>query len=184
MMPMQNRVPYTFFAFIAVLGAPLAPSTAWAQRPAGAGETIPVRIKLGALRPSGQITRNLSGSQVPGGLIDLAGSHAADARTLTVGYFQGSTNGKSFRTVPLLVTKDSASSSSVQSLTGFYTSEGLGAYFIDAANSGFKMRLGGYVGAGLRLSGGLLVEAQYHYVNGSVNGASPNGIAIFIGRRN
>lgn len=180
MTPMQNLVRLALFANLAVLVTP----SAWAQSTAGTGETIPVRIKIGSLHPSGEVTRNLSGSQVPGVLVDLASSRAADARTLTVGYFQGTTKGKSFRTVPLLVTKDSASSSSIQSLTGFYSSEGLGAYFIDAANSGFKMRLGGYVGAGLRLSGGLLVEAQYHYVNGSVNGASPNGIAIFIGRRN
>jgi hypothetical protein len=152
---------------------------------ASVAETIPLRIKLGVLRPSSTTTRTLSGSQVPGGLIDLSSTRAETARTLTVGYFQGSTAGKSFRVAPLLVTKTSGGgSSTASSMTGFYTSEGFGAYFIDAAGSGFKARFGGYMGAGLRLTGGLFVEAQYHYVSGSVNGASPNGIALFIGRRN
>ena len=116
-------------------------------------------------------------------MIDLSNSRSAGARTLTAGYFQGNSNGKSYRVAPLLVTKESSSGSSASNLAGFYTSEGYGVYFIDAAGSGFKSRMGGYIGAGLRLTGGLFAEAQYHYVSGSVNGASPNGIAIFIGRR-
>jgi hypothetical protein len=157
------------------------------QKSALSSETIPLRIRLGVLRPSSATTRNLSGSQVPGGLVDLSSSRSEDARTLTVGYFQGSSAGKSFRVAPLLITKTSAGASGATSstgMTGFFSSEGFGIYFMDAAGSGFKARYGGYIGAGLRLTGGLFVEAQYHYVSGSVNGASPNGVALFIGRRN
>ncbi len=148
-------------------------------------ETIPLHIKIGVLRPSGEVTRTLSGSQIPGGLIDLSSSRDESAKTLTVGYFEGRSAGKSFRVAPLLITQmSSGGAGGTTGLTGFFTSQGVGAYFMDAAGSGFKARFGGYAGAGLRLSGGLFVEAQYHYVSGSVNGASPNGIALFIGRRN
>jgi hypothetical protein len=190
MHPMQNLVRMAALALIpaGVLASPvraqLKPTSALSS------ETVPLRIRLGVLRPNSSTTRTLSGSQVPGGMVDLSSSRAEDARTLTVGYFQGSTAGKSFRVAPLLVTKTSArasgssSTSGMTGMTGFFTSEGYGVYFIDAAGSGFKTRFGGYMGAGLRLSGGLFVEAQYHYVSGSVNGASPNGLALFIGRRN
>lgn len=187
MHPMQNLVRMAVLATIptAVLASPvraqLKPTSAVTS------ETIPLRIRLGVLRPNNSTTRTLSGSQVPGGMVDLSSSRSEDARTLTVGYFEGSSAGKSFRVAPLLVTKTSTGASSTSNstgMTGFFTSEGFGAYFIDAAGSGFKTRMGGYIGAGLRLSGGLFVEAQYHYVSGSVNGASPNGIALFIGRRN
>lgn len=170
----------------ALAGGIVAPAAAQLNPTAASvAETIPLRIKLGVLRPNSATTRTLSGSQVPGGLIDLSSTKSETARTLTVGYFQGSDSGKSFRVAPLLVTKTSGGSSSGTSgTTGFFTSEGFGAYFVDANGSGFKARFGGYIGAGLRLTGGLFVEAQYHYVNGSVNGASPNGLALFIGRRN
>jgi hypothetical protein len=184
MAPMQNLVRMAALTTLLV-SALSTPALAQLSPSAGSAmETIPLRIKLGVWRPSGQATRNLSGSQVPGGLIDLSGSKAEDSRTLTVGYFQGSSAGKSFRIAPLLITKASAGSSGSSGTSGFFTSQGVGAYFIDAAGSGFKARYGGYMGAGLRLSGGLFVEAQYHYVSGSVNGASPNGIALFFGRRN
>lgn len=166
------------------LSMSLPSQPAWAQLSTAPAETIPLRIKVGVLRPNSSTTRTLSGSQVLGGMIDLSNSRSAGARTLTAGYFQGSSNGRSFRVAPLLVTKERSNGSSASNLAGFYTSEGFGAYFIDAAGSGFKSRIGGYIGAGLHLTGGLFVEAQYHYVSGSVNGASPNGIAIFIGRRN
>lgn len=181
---MQNLVRMA--ALTTILVSTLGPSAQAQVTPSAAAvaETIPLRIKLGVLRPSGQATRTLSGSQVPGGLVDLSSSRVENSRTLTVGYFQGSSAGKSFRVAPLLVTKTSAGGSGSTGMTGFFTSEGFGAYFIDAAGSGFKARMGGYIGAGLRLTGGLFVEAQYHYVSGSVNGASPNGIALFFGRRN
>lgn len=185
MSPMQNLVRMAVLATVLLIGAS-APVRAQLNPTANSvAETIPLRIKLGVLRPSGSDTRALSGSQVPGGMVDLSSSRSETDRTLTVGYFTGSTAGKSFRVAPLLVTKtSSASSSGTSGMTGFFTSEGFGAYFVDAAGSGFKARFGGYIGAGLRLTGGLFVEAQYHYVSGSVNGASPNGIALFIGRRN
>jgi hypothetical protein len=182
---MQNLVRMAVLATTSVVGASMP---AWSQvnsTTTAVSETIPLRIKLGVLRPSGSDTRALGGSQIPGGLVDLSSTHSETARTLTVGYFTGSSAGKTFRVAPLLVTKTSGGSSSgTSSMTGFFTSEGYGAYFVDAAGSGFKARFGGYMGAGLRLTGGLFVEAQYHYVSGSVNGASPNGIALFIGRRN
>jgi hypothetical protein len=187
MHPMQNLARMAALATILVavpsspVRAQLGPTSAISS------ETIPLRIRLGVLRPNSSTTRTLSGSQVLGGLVDLSSSRSETARTLTVGYFQGSSAGKSFRVAPLLVTKSSAGASGGSSstgMTGFFTSEGFGAYFVDAAGSGFKARFGGYIGAGLRLTGGLFVEAQYHYVSGSVNGASPNGVALFIGRRN
>ena len=184
---MQNLVR---MATLAIIPVAVLTSPARAQlnpKSAITSETIPLRIRLGVLRPSSITTRNLSGTQVLGGMVDLSSSRSEEARTLTVGYFQGNAAGKSFRVAPLLVTKSSAGTSGGSSstgMTGFFTSEGFGAYFVDAAGSGFKARFGGYIGAGLRLTGGLFVEAQYHYVSGSVNGASPNGIALFIGRRN
>ena len=187
MHPMQKLVRLVALASI-LTAVSLVPAQAQLNPKTGiTSETIPLRIRLGVLRPSGEATRTLSGSQVPGGMIDLSSSRSETERTLTVGYFQGRSAGKSFRVAPLLVTKSSAGASrSADStgMTGFFTSEGYGVYFVDAAGSGFKARFGGYIGAGLRLTGGLFVEAQYHRVSGSVNGASPNGIALFIGRRN
>ena len=187
MAPMQNLVRMAALAtiLVSVLTTPVRAQNTPTKT--AVTETIPLHIKIGILRPSGEVTRTLSGSQVPGGLIDLSSSRDESAKTLTVGYFEGRSAGKSFRVAPLLITQMSSGGgggAGSAGLTGFFTSQGVGAYFVDAAGSGFKARFGGYAGAGLRLSGGLFVEAQYHYISGSVNGASPNGIALFIGRRN
>lgn len=178
---MRNFVPFS--CAIVATGLSALPAAAQLGSKSSVAETIPLRFRVGALQFSNGKTRDLVGARAYGGEVDLVTSKA-DSSALTAGYFEARRNGKSARIVPLLTSKSTDSSAPVSNLTGFYSTTGVGVYFIDAAGSGFKAKFGGYLGMGLRLTGGLFVEAQYHYVSGNVNGVTPNGVGIFIGRRN
>jgi hypothetical protein len=176
---MKNLV-YFSGAALSVIALAI-PAAAQSQ---SASSTYPLRFRIGSLQLSNSKAREYAGSRIYGAQVDLVPSKGADASALTIGYFEGRRNGKSLRVAPLLVTKSTDTSAPVSNLTGFYSSSGFGAYFIDAAGSGYKAKLGGFFGFGLRLSGGVFVEAQYlQTFGGSVNGATPNGVGIFIGRR-
>lgn len=146
------------------------------------GTGSPLRLKLGVLQPRGD-ARDVMGSQHLGGMADITMARSPDGSTLSVGYFGAQRNGQKMRTVPVLLTKSSEGVSPIPGLAGFYTGSGFGAYFIDAAGSGFKTRWGGYISAGIRLAGDLFAEAQYHYVSSGVNGFSPSGVALLVGRK-
>lgn len=177
-MGVMRLLPYAASAALLSFGL-LCPQASRAQN---ATELVPLRVKLGVLQPGGR-TAETFGSQHYGLQIDIAGSKQADAETLSIGYFQARRNGQTMRTIPVLLTKTSNGSSPVGGLSGFYTGTGLGIYFIDAAGSGLKQRFGGYFSGGYRVSGGFYVEAQYHLISGNVNGFTPNGLAILLGRR-
>lgn len=155
--------------------------TAADARAQGAGRP-PLTLKLGALRPSDNDARRLTGSRHLGGEIDL-GQSGQGSSALSVGYFEGRARGHSMRVIPITV---SSTSDAPVPLLGFgrlYTGSGLGAYLVRIDSSGTKTRFGGFASLGLRFAEGFFVEAKYHYVNGDVNGISPSGVAFLVGWR-
>lgn len=141
-----------------------------------------MRIRLGALQPSSAAAKGIAAQQ-PGVMIDFLSSKSADGSTLTVGYFQGGSGAEMIKTVPVMFSKVSDSTSAVPGLGGLYTGTGIGAYLFDTPGSNMKTLWGGYAMVGLKLPGGIFAETQYHYTNRSVNGYSPNGVALMIGRK-
>ena len=155
----------------------LASSSVFAQQ----GQTG-MRIRLGALQPSSAAMKTVA-ERHPGVMIDFLSSKSADGSTLTVGYFQGGSGAGMVKTVPVMFSKVSDSTSSVPGLGGLYTGTGIGAYLFDTPGSNMKTLWGGYAMVGLKLPGGIFAETQYHYTNRSVNGLSPNGVGLMIGRK-
>ena len=141
-----------------------------------------LRIRLGALQPSSASTKTVA-ERHPGVMVDFLSSKSADGSTLTVGYFQGGSGDAMIRTVPVMFSKVSDSTSTLPGLGGLYTGTGIGAYLFDTPGSNMKTLWGGYAMVGLKLPGGIFAETQYHYTNRSVNGYSPNGVALMIGRK-
>ena len=141
-----------------------------------------LRIRLGALQPSSTTTKAVA-ERHPGVMVDFLSSKSADGSTLTVGYFQGGSGDGMIRTVPVMFSKVSDSTSTLPGLGGLYTGTGIGAYLFDTPGSNMKTLWGGYAMVGLKLPGGIFAETQYHYTNRSVNGYSPNGVALMIGRK-
>ncbi|MFY8052518.1 MAG: hypothetical protein ACOVP2_07865 [Armatimonadaceae bacterium] len=155
----------------------LASSSVLAQQ----GQTG-MRIRLGALQPSSASMKTVA-ERHPGVMIDFLSSKSADGSTLTVGYFQGGSGAGMVKTVPVMFSKVSDSTSAVPGLGGLYTGTGIGAYLFDTPGSNMKTLWGGYAMVGLKLPGGIFAETQYHYTNRSVNGYSPNGVGLMIGRK-
>jgi len=155
----------------------LASSSVLAQQ----GQTG-MRIRLGALQPS-SVSMKTVAERHPGVMIDFLSSKSADGSTLTVGYFQGGSGAGMVKTVPVMFSKVSDSTSAVPGLGGLYTGTGIGAYLFDTPGSNMKTLWGGYAMVGLKLPGGIFAETQYHYTNRSVNGYSPNGVGLMIGRK-
>ncbi len=155
----------------------LASSSVLAQQ----GQTG-MRIRLGSLQPSSASMKTVA-ERHPGVMIDFLSSKSADGSTLTVGYFQGGSGAGMVKTVPVMFSKVSDSTSAVPGLGGLYTGTGIGAYLFDTPGSNMKTLWGGYAMVGLKLPGGIFAETQYHYTNRSVNGYSPNGVGLMIGRK-
>lgn len=155
----------------------LASSSVLAQQ----GQTG-MRIRLGALQPSSTAMKTVA-ERHPGVMIDFLSSKSSDGSTLTVGYFQGGSGAGMVKTVPVMFSKVSDSTSTVPGLGGLYTGTGIGAYLFDTPGSNMKTLWGGYAMVGLKLPGGIFAETQYHYTNRSVNGYSPNGVGLMIGRK-
>jgi hypothetical protein len=141
-----------------------------------------MRIRLGALQPSSASMKSVA-ERHPGVMIDFLSSKSADGSTLTVGYFQGGSGSDVVKTIPVMFSKVSDSTSTVPGLGGLYTGTGIGAYLFDTPGSSMKTLWGGYAMVGVKLPGGIFAETQYHYTNRSVNGYSPNGVALMIGRK-
>ena len=141
-----------------------------------------MRIRLGALQPSSVAMKTVA-ERHPGFMIDFLSSKSSDGSTLTVGYFQGGSGAGMVKTVPVMFSKVSDSTSAVPGLGGLYTGTGIGAYLFDTPGSNMKTLWGGYAMVGLKLPGGIFAETQYHYTNRSVNGYSPNGVGLMIGRK-
>lgn len=141
-----------------------------------------MRIRLGALQPSSASMKSVA-ERHPGVMIDFLSSKSADGSTLTVGYFQGGSGADLVKTIPVMFSKVSDSTSTVPGLGGLYTGTGIGAYLFDTPGSSMKTLWGGYAMVGVKLPGGIFAETQYHYTNRSVNGYSPTGVALMIGRK-
>jgi len=141
-----------------------------------------MRIRLGALQPSSAAMKTVA-ERHPGVMIDFLSSKSADGSTLTVGLFQGGSGAGMVKTIPVMFSKVSDSTSTVPGLGGLYTGTGIGAYLFDTPGSSMKTLWGGYAMVGVKLPGGIFAETQYHYTNRSVNGYSPNGVALMIGRK-
>lgn len=141
-----------------------------------------MRIRLGALQPSSASMKSVA-ERHPGVMIDFLSSKSADGSTLTVGYFQGGSGVDLVKTIPVMFSKVSDSTSTVPGLGGLYTGTGIGAYLFDTPGSSMKTLWGGYAMVGVKLPGGIFAETQYHYTNRSVNGYSPTGVALMIGRK-
>lgn len=139
-------------------------------------------VRAGALQPSGALMKAVS-ERHPGVMIDFVNSKSADGSTLTIGFFQGGSGDLKTRTIPVMFSKVSESTQNVPGLGGLYTGTGLGAYLLDAPGSSMKTLWGGYALVGVKLPGGIFAETHYHYTNRSVNGYSPNGVALMIGRK-
>lgn len=146
------------------------------------GTPAPRQIRLGVLHPRGE-TANTFGDSLKGVLADLGPSRSDAGSMVTVGYFSGTQAGRTFTTVPVLLTKSGEATSPIPGIDGFYTGTGLGAYFTRAEGAGSKTLWGGYAAVGLRLPGGLFAETQYHAVSGNVGGFAPGGVAFVVGRR-
>jgi hypothetical protein len=103
----------------------------------------------------------------------------------TAGYSQGSGDGGKLRVIPVTVARVFGPPNPLAGVTGnVYFGVGAGAYFLKASAGGeseSKTTLGGFGVIGYQFPNPYFIEAKYH-VAGSVNGISPNGLAILVGR--
>lgn len=157
-------------------------------KPAMAQDTgvTPVRAKLGVFLPQGD-AREFAGSTHFNGEVDVAIPALGLGRTLvTAGYYQGSEDGRKLRMIPVTIAKVFSPPNPVGSVTGnVYFGLGAGAYFLRASDddgSENKVRPGGFAMVGYQFPNPYFVEAKYHIV-GSINGISPRGLAVMVGRR-
>jgi hypothetical protein len=157
---------------------------------------IPVRLKLGVLLPTDRETKDLAGSTHLSGEIDVAvpfGGGNGGQTLLSVGYSRGSRGEGRYQVIPVSLTKISSPPNPVGRVTGnVYYGAGVGLYFVQATGipggdgfSSSKKRtlFGGSLVAGYQSPLAFFVEGKYHLVTGTVEGYSPNGLSIFIGKR-
>lgn len=178
-------------AFAAVAVAVLlllgAAAPARAQIGAAAG-LLPFRIKVGVLLPQDSDTRDFAGSVLYGAEADLAVPlPGAGQSTFSAGYFQGKRNGRTFRVIPLTVSQVFSAPNPAAALTGnVYYGLGAGAYLLRASGNGesrSKTAFGGFGLLGYQLPRvGYFIEGKYH-IAGSVEGLSPTGLTVTLGRR-
>ena len=189
---MGCRVLSPLLAFSALTGAMIAaPHAAQAQ----VSNIIPIRLKLGVMLPSDRDTKDVSGSTHLSGEIDVAlpSSGGGQQSLISVGYSRGSRHGGTYTVIPVSLTKISSPPNPAGRVTGnVYYGAGVGLYFVRA--SGLPLDEGGSYSKSRTLFGSSLVvgyqtplsffvEAKYHHVIGTVDGYSPNGISLFIGKR-
>ena len=162
-----------------------------APKPAAAqlGSIFPVRVKAGVFMPQDGQTRDFSGSTLFNAEIDLAlPSPGAGQTILTAGYSEGSKSGRKFRMIPLTVSQVFTPPNPAAGLTGnVYFGAGAGVYLLRAsggstAGSREKTTLGGFAVVGYMFPKTYFIEGKYH-VAGDVDGLSPNGLAVMLGRR-
>jgi hypothetical protein len=186
-----RRALSSVVALVAVGGAMVAsPQTAQAQ----VSNIIPIRLKLGVLLPSDRDTKDLGGNTHLSGEIDVAlpfTGGSGGQTLLSVGYSRGSRSGDSFQVIPVSLTKISSPPNPVGRITGnVYYGGGVGLYFVkanrDSGSDSFSKNrtlFGASLVAGYQTPLAFFVEGKYHLVTGSVEGYSPNGLSIFIGKR-
>ena len=158
-----------------------------AAKPAQAQQTglVPLRAKLGVFLPSSDAKDFAGGTQFSGE-VDVAIPSLGAGRTFfSAGYYRGSKDGNSLRMIPLTVGRLFSPPNPVGGVTGnVYFGLGAGAYLLHTSGggrSGSKTAPGGFAVVGYQFPNPFFVEAKYH-VAGSVNGISPNGLAIMVGR--
>ena len=179
-----------FTALSAVLG--VASPAAQAQ----VSNIIPIRLKLGVFLPNDRDTKDLSNSTHFSGEVDVAlpfSGGSGGQTLLSVGYSRGSRSEGRYQVIPVSLTKISSPPNPVGRVTGnVYYGGGLGLYFVQATGipggdgfSSSKKRtlFGSSLVAGYQTPTSFFVEAKYHLVIGTVEGYSPNGISLFIGKR-
>ena len=184
------RVLSPLLAFSAVTGATIAaPHAAQAQ----VGNIIPIRLKLGVLLPSDRDTKDLAGSTHLSGEIDvsLPSSGGGQQSLVSVGYSRGSRHGGTYTVIPVSLTKISSPPNPAGRVTGnVYYGAGVGLYFVKATGipqdegnySKSRTLFGTSLVAGYQTPFSFFVEAKYHLVIGTIDGYSPNGLSLFIGR--
>ena len=178
----------------------VAPHVAQAQ----VSHIIPIRLKLGVLLPNDRDTKNLAGNTHLSGEIDvsLPSSGGGQQSLISVGYSRGSRHGGTYTVIPVSLTKISSPGNPAKGLTGnVYYGAGFGLYFVRASGltqyfpggengEGASLRVysksrtlfGTSLVAGYQTPFSFFVEAKYHVVIGTIDGYSPNGLSVFIGR--
>ena len=158
-------------------------------RPAQAqlGSPLPIRAKLGVLLLQDGDTKDFAGDVLYGGEIDVTAPLPGAGQTVfTAGYFEGRRGGRTYRVIPLTVSQVYSPPNPAAGLTGnVYFGVGAGAYLLRASGNGEsenKTTFGGFALAGYQFPSALFVEGKYHLAGG-VNGLSPNGLSIMLGRR-
>ncbi|MBC8102400.1 MAG: hypothetical protein H7Z41_07410 [Cytophagales bacterium] len=190
--PRVNRALSALIALTALgAGFVSAPRAARAQ----VSKIIPIRLKIGALLPGDGDTKGFAGSTHLSGEIDVALPSSGGGQTslVSLGYSEGRRSGRKYRVIPLSLTKVSSPGNPASGLTGnLYYGLGLGLYFVQAsgidapsgsATSKSRTLLGTSLVAGYQSPTSFFVEGKYHLVAGSVEGFSPNGFSLFIGKR-
>ncbi|MES2463760.1 MAG: hypothetical protein V4671_24590 [Armatimonadota bacterium] len=162
---------------------------------------IPIRVKLGVFLPNDRDTKDLSNSTHFSGEVDVAlpfTGGSGGQTLLSVGYSRGSRGDRSYQVIPVSLTKISSPPNPVGRVTGnVYYGAGVGLYFVRAGNysvsngntgsssleSKSRTLFGASLVAGYQTPLSFFIEGKYHLVTGSVEGYSPNGLSVFIGKR-
>jgi hypothetical protein len=179
---------------LAALAGVMAASPQAAQ--AQVSNIIPIRLKLGVLLPNDRDTKELAGNTHLSGEIDVAipfSGGSGQPSLISVGYSRGSRGGRSYTVIPVSLTKLSSPPNPASRVTGnIYYGAGVGLYFVrasgipqDEAGSFSKSRtlFGASLVAGYQTPLSFFIEGKYHLVTGTVEGYSPNGLSVFIGKR-
>lgn len=141
----------------------------------------PLRVRVGQWQAR-SAAKSLDSAHI-GVSVDLPGWATPDGSQWTLGFFRGDNGSQQMETIPVLLTKSSEGSSLLPGLPGAYSATGFGAYRVSVTGVGDKVLFGGFIGAGMRIGDSLFAELQYHSVSGSVNGFSPNGVTMMLGKR-
>jgi hypothetical protein len=157
-------------------------------QPAKAQETVlPIRLKLGVLLPTDSDVRDLVGNPIFSGEVQVDLPSLGQGRSaVSLGYLERGSHGNSFRAIPLTLTRFFSPPNPLAGTTGnLYFGGGVGVYFLhrggDGSANATKFGIHGVVG--YQFPNPWFVEGKYHLVSGGVNGLSPNGLDIYVGRK-
>ena len=163
------------------LGAAFLPAPAAHAQSTG---ILPLRVKVGALFPTNTNTKDRAGSVIPAGELDLRIPQFS-GRLLRLDWLP-----RSGRTAhhPLTISRTFGPANPLQAVTGnVYFGLGAGVYFLNGddgiGSSNSKTTVGGFGQIGYQFPNPYFVEAKYQAVIGKADGLTPNGLAVFVGRR-
>lgn len=145
---------------------------------------VPLRLKLGVLLAQDGDVRSRAGSTIFGGELDLdLPTMVAGKTRLGIGYFEKS----GFRYIPVTVSRIFSPPNPAAKITGSpYFGIGGGGYFLRGGGAN-EVKLGVFAVGGYEFPRTLLffdfVEAKYQYTFGGVNGLSPNGLVLMLGKK-